>query len=364
MKILLATGIYLPEGGGPAIYTHQLAMTLRTLGHTAKVITYGDVRTAVPDITVVSRSGGPMIRYLRYLWKAFWLARSLEVVYAQGAVSEGLPAALAARLAHRPLVMRIPGDYAWEMAQQRGEKALLDEFLTKKTRGIIALYNKIERWTAHQAKNIIVPSQYLGRVVRAWGVAQEKIHVIHSTITPLPETAGRSELRARESWKEDDVILLTNVRAVPWKGVDFLLSVLRDLPSNYYFVSIGEGPELEKWKKCSEEYGLASRTRFLGRVNRQTVAEWCRMADVFVLASGYEGFAHVLVEAVSEGLPCVVSDKAGNPEAKELFPDHVTVLPYQDHKVWVQILSKDHPRLLKEKIESFEEVVRKTLCVF
>jgi glycosyltransferase involved in cell wall biosynthesis len=109
-----------------------------------------------------------------------------------------------------------------------------------------------------------------------------------------------------------------------------------------------------------EEMGLHSRVRLLGRVDRRIVAEWCQMADRFVLASGYEGFAHVVVEAASSGLPCFVSDQAGNPEAKELFPEYVTTVPYKDKAAWMEALQKPAPRLPPMAPRPFEEVVMKT----
>jgi rhamnosyl/mannosyltransferase len=96
----------------------------------------------------------------------------------------------------------------------------------------------------------------------------------------------------------DQKVILTNVRAVPWKGVDFLIDVVARLPEAYVLVVIGEGPLLETWKQRAQDRGLASRVRFLGRVSREVVAEWNQAADVFVLPSGYEGYPHVVIEAV------------------------------------------------------------------
>ena len=42
MKIILATGIFPPDIGGPAIYTEGLALELKKLGLEVKVVTYSD----------------------------------------------------------------------------------------------------------------------------------------------------------------------------------------------------------------------------------------------------------------------------------------------------------------------------------
>ncbi|MBM3204528.1 glycosyltransferase family 4 protein [Candidatus Uhrbacteria bacterium] len=368
MRVLLCTGIYPPQGGGPATYVRNFAQASFEAGYPISVVTYGDDTTERHQpwpVSVVPRFGGPVIRYLRYTWHTFWQARSTDVIYAQDAVSQGLPGAIVAGLLGKPFVLKVVGDYAWEIAQQMpgGHAELLDAFLTRRHTGRIGWIERIERWVARRANAVIVPSRYLATMVERWGIVREKIHVVYTQIAPLPKTASRAELRAREGWKEGDVILFTNVRAVPWKGVDFLVDILQDLPSNYYLVHVGEGPELAKWRTMVEDRGLSSRVRLLGRVDRHVVAEWCEMADRFVLASGYEGFAHVVVEAVSRGLPCVVSDQAGNPEAKELFPEYVTVLPYLNRVAWTDELRRLVPRHEPKMMKPFSEVVQQTHAI-
>lgn len=360
MRILIAAGIYWPETGGPAVYARNFARACIERGHTVTVVTYGDQRTLAGGdgypVHVVSRVGGPIVRYVRYIFRVYRLARQADVVYLQGGVSEGLPGTLGAVCARVKTVMRVPGDYAWEMSMQqsgaRGE--LLDEFIQRSHGGTIGWYERIERWTARRARMVIVPSRYLERIVQLWGVPTERIQVIQSTIEPLRVSRSREEVR-RVFACGDQKVILTNVRAVPWKGVDFLIDVVARLPEAYVLVVIGEGPLLETWKQRAQDRGLASRVRFLGRVSREVVAEWNQAADVFVLPSGYEGYPHVVIEAVSMGLPCLVSDRGGNPETAQEFPEYVQVVPYQDHEAWVRALGIDRPRRAPAHIRSFTD---------
>ena len=346
MKILIATGIYPPEVGGPATYAKGMAAALRLRGHAVTVVAYGenDPRETSEGTSYtfrVSRSGGPVIRYLRYAWRVFRLARKFDLVYAMGPVSEGLPATVGAWFARRPLVMKMVGDYAWEMAQQSGEPTLLDEFLTRRHRGVIRFYEWAERWTSRRARLVIVPSRYLKTVVEKWGIKPERIQVVINAIEPLPITAGRDAERSALD-VSDKTVILTVVRAVPWKGVGELIDWWKDLPSNYYFVIAGDGPELEKWKAAAA--GLSDRVRFLGRTDRQTLASWYEAADAFVLNSGYEGYPHVVAEAASRGVPCLVSDQGGNPETKTTFGDLVNILPYQNRDVWIRAIGSVQKR--------------------
>ncbi len=349
MNILIASGIYPPESGGPATYSSEAAQALRARGHVVRVISYGEKRQHTPmvakeenNIVFISRSGGALIRYLRYAWAVYRAARRADVIFTQGAVSEGFPSALVAKLLRKPLILRVPGDYAWEMGRQSAPGSTepsLDRFLTHRHTGKIGIYERLERWTARQARCVIVPSAYLRSVVERWGIPSERIEVIKNAVQPMPKTAGRMALR--KQWGlEDRTVCLTAVRAVPWKGVSELLTWWHRVPASHILIVAGDGPELEAWKRIAAKEGLGERVRFLGRVSREVLAEWYDVADTFVLHTGYEGYPHTVPEAVSRGLPCLVSDQGGNPETQEEFGAYITVLPYQDRDAWVAALSE------------------------
>ncbi|MFA4954197.1 MAG: glycosyltransferase family 4 protein [Patescibacteria group bacterium] len=348
MKILIATGIYPPDIGGPATFSRELAREAKRLGHTPTVLCYADAASVKGEgweVRTVTRQGGAALRYLRYAFACFSLARRSDVVFLQGSVSEGLPGTLAAILARKPRLMKIVGDYAWEIYRQSGGKnlELLDEFVRRRHAGKIGRLEKIERWSVKRAKSVIVPSRYLKKIVAAWGVSEEKIQVIYNTVRPFEVATPRDELR-RKFGVEGKKVLFYVGRLVPWKNLDFIIEALRDLPQDCLLVIGGDGPCLEDWKKLAQERGVAERVRFLDRIEHAAAGEWFQAADVFILPSGYEGFSHVVVEAASVGLPSFVSDQGGNPETQELFPRLVTVLPYLDKVAWSKALLEIPPR--------------------
>ena len=263
MKILIATGIYPPEIGGPASFVRSFAREMVREGHEISVVTYGDEKTEQGDgwrVIPVTRNGGAVARYVRYALAVRRAAMSADLVFLQGPVSEGFPGTIGAMLAGKKTVMKVVGDYAWEMSQQRStmNNELLDQFITHRHGGSTWLLEMIERWTARRAAAVIVPSRYLKHIVEQWGVHAKKIETIYNSVPPLPETPSRDELR-RKFGVEEKKVILTAVRAVPWKGVDFLLDVLRDLPPSHLLVCASDGPMLETWKKKAADAGLSDR---------------------------------------------------------------------------------------------------------
>jgi glycosyltransferase involved in cell wall biosynthesis len=368
MRILLATGIYPPDAGGPATYTRALARALASSGvHQVQVVCYGD-RDAADEkdgypVERIGRNHVLLVRYAKFFFAVRRRARNADVVYLQGPVSEGLPGTLGAVAAARPTVLKVVGDYAWEVYAGNGGAELLDEFLTKPHAGKIRWIERVERWTASRARRLIVPSQYLKTVVMKWGVGSDRVTTIYNAVEPLPAGGMRDELR-RTFGVADHRVMLTSVRAVAWKGVDFLIGLLSDLPQDVFLAVAGDGPQLEEWKKLVKQHDLTARVRFMGRMERAALADWYRAADLFVLASGYEGFPHVVAEAASLGLPSFVSDRGGNPETQAIFgADLIRVLPYQDRDAWLNSLKGTWPARTDAKQDalSFDQMISETV---
>src|SRR3990167_7698484 len=98
MRILIATGLYPPESGGPATYARLLEEYLPARGFGVSVLPFSRVRHL------------PLgVRHMAYFFRCFCMTFRADVVFAQDTVSVGLPAALATRLAGKKFLVRVPG---------------------------------------------------------------------------------------------------------------------------------------------------------------------------------------------------------------------------------------------------------------
>lgn len=118
MKILIATGIYPPQIGGPAYYAQELKRSLEKQGNTVRVATYG-----------IERKLPIGIRHIVYLVRALFSLSGVECIIALDTLSTGVPAVFAARLIGKKIIVRTGGDFLWESYVERtGEKIPLPEF--------------------------------------------------------------------------------------------------------------------------------------------------------------------------------------------------------------------------------------------
>ena len=167
---------------------------------------------------------------------------------------------------------------------------------------------------------MIVPSAFLGNVVRGWGVRPERIEVVPNAIRHA-ETPGisRDDAKARLGLS-GRLVILSASRLVPWKGFDKLIRLAAgmkgDLPEVRWVIA-GTGPCEASLRKLSREVGSEEAVVFAGRLDRDAMSLHLAACDLFVLWSGYEGLSHVLLEAMGAGRAVIASDAGGNPEVLE-----------------------------------------------
>ncbi|MBZ0307940.1 MAG: glycosyltransferase family 4 protein, partial [Anaerolineae bacterium] len=307
MHILVPTGIFHPESGGPATYLYRFLPELLQRGHTVEVVTFGEGQTeSYPyPVTRIPRTSIFHRNWLYYRAVKEKLPRA-DMVFIN---SLGIPLP---RI-QQPAVLKIVGDRAWERAVNRGwipPTEDIDHFQTAPY-GIKVSYVKYSRSReSRRVRQVIVPSHYLRKMVIEWGVPAERVKTIYNAIESLSsEPVTRQALHLPEG----KPLLLTAARLTAWKGVDRILNAIAALP-DVMLVVAGDGPMLAALKQQAEVLSLTERVRFLGKTPHSELAKYYQVADYTILYSGYEGLSHVLLESLSAGTPVIASDKCGNPE--------------------------------------------------
>ncbi len=183
------------------------------------------------------------------------------------------------------------GVFAWEQGAQRfGITDTLEQFSKRRVEELpkrVAMYKRKQIEILKQAKQIVVPSEYLKKIVMSWGIPEAKISVVYNSFEKIEIKESREELRKKFGWENKKVVISAG-RDVPWKGFDLLRDVVAEI----------EGLEL-----------------FIAHtLPQQELRERIKAADLFVLNTGYEGLSHQLLEVMSIGTPIITTRVGGNPE--------------------------------------------------
>ncbi len=118
MRILIATGIYPPDIGGPAQYAFNLERVWKAMGHDVTVKTFG-----------LERSLPSGVRHFYYFFKSLHSAYRADLIFILDTFSVAVPSVLLGIIFGKKTIVRTGGDFLWEQYVERtGERVLLKNF--------------------------------------------------------------------------------------------------------------------------------------------------------------------------------------------------------------------------------------------
>lgn len=371
MRILITTGIFPPDIGGPATQIEYLATDLVKAGFDVSVLTYGapKKKARLFKLYCVARNWPSPLKQILYGLKTFFLACKANVIYTMDLYSPGYYSMLAVKFWRRKLVVRFAGDSAWETAQNRG--LTKDDILTfqDKVYGADIEKRKQQRAAILKSADIVIAvSEFMKGLAERIGAERDKIKVIYNAIDILPEPP---------QWQRPTVPTLVYAgRLTPWKGVEMIIRVVAKLKQKYpdiIFEILGDGAEENSLKLKVKSLKLEGNVKFYGRVSEEGSHEVFARSTIFVLNTNYEGLPHSVLNAMRVGVPVITTPMGGNVEVVENNVNGLLV-PYNDEKAWEAAIDKLlSDNALQEKfsingkktLEKFkwDELIERTLIV-
>jgi len=290
MRILIVSGIWPPDVGGPASHAPELAEWLRARGHHVEVLTTASSSPTPRAYAVhwVSRRLPPGVRHAAVAAAVARHARRAEVVYATSMVGR---TALGCLFARRPFVAKLTSDPAFERSHRRGLGA--EDTVAKALRAV-------RNWSVRRAAHIVSPSEYIAKLAASWRGA-DGVSVLPN---PAPD-AGDAQPVALPAARP---LVVFAGRLTAAKNLDVAVRAVERLPEATLIV-IGDGEERQRLEGTAGD-----RVRFVGARPRSEVLGFLAAADVAVLPSAWENFPHAVVEALAMGTPVVATRVGGVPE--------------------------------------------------
>jgi 1,2-diacylglycerol 3-alpha-glucosyltransferase len=165
--------------------------------------------------------------------------------------------------------------------------------------------------TAHRNRFTAV-SETVDADLRTIGLDPSRIALIPNGVDTscFAPGEGREQLRRDLEIPGEHMVLIFLGRMSEVKQPELLVeafSHLHRIRPDTTLVMAGGGDRLEATRACARDLGIDDSVRFLGTVDSDVNPELYRVADCFVMASRSEGSPLALLEALSTGLPAIVS---------------------------------------------------------
>lgn len=210
-------------------------------------------------------------------------------------------------------------------------KLLMEYYIIKKSNYIICLSNYMKNeinniWSGNKNIKIIPggvetkiyhPTNKKNYIKRRYGLSPNKYYVL--TIRRLENRMGLENL----------------VRA---------FSIIED--ENIYLLIGGDGTLKNALMILVDQLGVSDKVKFLGFIPDYEIADYYRLADLFVMPSlALEGFGLSTIESLACGTPVIGSNNGGTPEILRGLDPHL-------------IMDNSYPETIAEKITFIKNDVR------
>lgn len=304
MNVLLVSGIWPPDVGGPASHAPELAAFLRERGHGVEVVITASSAPAARDYPVrfVSRRLPPGLRHLAVVGLVARRARRVDVVYATSMIGRS---SLGTFVARRPLVAKLVADPAYERARRQGLFAGgLADFQHTAGGPRVRILRFARDFALRRARHVVCPSGFLKQLAEGWGLPSGRVTVLPNPSPEVPSLPSHEELRG------DVPRLAFAGRINSQKALEVTLGALAQ-QQGIELVIAGDGPERAALEAETYRLGLDGRVRFVGPLDRAGVLELFRSADASILSSAWENFPHTVVEALAVGTPVIATAVGG-----------------------------------------------------
>lgn len=174
MKILIATGIYPPDIGGPAQYVKNIEEVWKDQVHNVKVASFRFEKKLPTGI-----------RHIWYFFRLLFDMVGSDMIIAMDTFSAGVPAVIAAKILRKKIIVRTGGDFLWEAYVERaGDLVLLRNFyktcmkkLSRKERVIF----RLTRYMLAHSNGVVFSTAWQREIfTSAYGLDSEKTHIVEN----------------------------------------------------------------------------------------------------------------------------------------------------------------------------------------
>ncbi len=314
MRILIATGIFRPEFGGPATFAFELGKRLAATGHDITLVTYSneatypsDAELGFPIIRVV-RGVSKLSNYFRYFKVVYKEVKKNSIIYSLDWFSVGVPLALACKFVHKKYLLRVGGGYIWEKYLSEGKPPVtLKEFYNRKLYKNYPLMFWLIGKVLRGAERVIFNSDQQ-RILynEVYKLNPEKTLTIWNAV-PENRLSGLVQSYNSNGFERDKEIVFAG-RLIKMKNVESLIqafSLISD--KSFKLLLIGDGPLEKTLRDLVSSLRLNDKVEFLGRMSQSELYKRIAHSYVVVIPSWTDVSPHQAYECLALGIPILLT---------------------------------------------------------
>jgi glycosyltransferase involved in cell wall biosynthesis len=212
-----------------------------------------------------------------------------DVVRVHNPWHAGLIGVQAARKLRIPVVLSLHTHYDARRAWER--------------RWLLEVLRLCEKYVISRVDQVLCVSHYLTDY--AWKMGARSVQVIYNRVYAEQFQCQRAAFNRRP-------VVLSVGRLDPPKNQECLIRALARL--DVELLLVGEGVNRPSLETLVKELDMEDRVKFAGAVPHERIQGYYARADIFAMATFYEGFCMPVLEAMASGMPIVVCDTPPLPE--------------------------------------------------
>ncbi len=322
MKILISTGIYPPDIGGPAQYARNLYETWKEQGHDVKVAAYRWER-AFPTF----------LRHILFFLKIFRKGWNADMILVLDTWSAAVPTMYACKLMRKKYIIRTGGDFLWETYVERtGDMVLFRNFYESSLKKFSRKERLIYRLGGQALRNaamIIYSTDWQRKVFeKAYGLNGNRSRIVENF-------CGKRE----EQIEPENRVFVAGTRDLKWKNLDLLKKAFK-LAQNDIKNKGLEEIEFDTTKAVYDNF-----------------QERMRRSYAVILTSIGDISPNMIFDAIRVGTPFILTKETGIVDRVKdcaVFVDPINENDIREKIVWMSDVN--NRKLQAEKIRKFDWV--------
>lgn len=337
LKIALFTDNFFPEVNGVVSAINSSTKGLLKLGHEVLIFApkspllnskqqmqYSDLNVKIVYLPSVPAMLYPGLRF-SFPFFPMTIIKILkfkpDIIHFHTPLTVGMEAILVAKSIEKPLIGTF---HTFFMEEEYLKKMKFSKIHAEK------VFNKLgweySNFFYNQTDVIISPSKYTAENLLSNGCIKKVVTIANSIEisdnVSLLSVGEREKLKKSFGIPDENKVIIWLGRLSPEKNLDIALKafgILRKKIEKVSFLLIGDGPEKNNLKRIIRNEKLSKDVIFAGVIDHHLLLKKhiLQIGDLFFSASTSENQPISALEAMSEGLPLVVTNKRGMPELIE-----------------------------------------------